>query len=347
MCKFMSILSDGKGNAFFFKLDDIIQIEKDNNNSNNYNWNSHSSIASYYKINEDKMNKWEYNNETKELKLDGTLITKENDLEEIKIIVEKYISENNPIFLQKIYSSNSGDWNSGSSNSGDWNSGDWNSGSRNSGSSNSGSWNSGDWNSGSSNSGSSNSGDWNSGSSNSGSSNSGSRNSGYWNSGSSNSGYSNSGSSNSGYSNSGSSNSGSSNSGSSNSGSSNSGSSNSGSWNSGDRNSGYLNTITPKTLIFNKTTTKKNINFPNYFYFELNIWVSVSNMTDEEKQKIGWYKTTEGYLKKIEYKEAWKLSFDKAEKDDVALTLKLPNFNYKIFEEISGITKKMIQEKLK
>jgi hypothetical protein len=264
MCKFMSVLSDGKGNAFFFKLDDIIQIEKDNNNSNKYNWNSHSSIASYYKINEDKMNKWEYNNETKELKLDGTLITKENDLEEIKIIVEKYISENNAIFLQKIYSSNSGNRNSGSRNSGNRNSG-------------------------SSNSGSSNSGDWNSGDRNSGSCNSGSRNSG---------------------------------------------DRNSGSWNSGSRNSGYLNTITPKTLIFNKPTTKKNINFPNYFYFELNIWVSVSNMT-------------EGYLKKIEYKEAWKLSFDKAEKDDVALTLKLPNFNYKIFEKISGITKKMIQEKLK
>jgi len=337
MCKFMSILSDGKGNAFFFKLDDIIQIEKDNNNSKNYNWNSHSSIASYYKINEDKMNKWEYNNETKELKLDGTLITKENDLEEIKIIVEKYISENNAIFLQKIYSSNSGSWNSGSSNSGDRNSGSSNSGSSNSGSSNSGSRNSGSWNSGSCNS-----GDWNSGSWNSGSSNSGSRNSGY-----SNSGDSNSGDRNSGYSNSGDWNSGSRNSGDWNSGDWNSGDWNSGDWNSGSSNSGYLNTITPKTLIFNKPTTKKNINFPNYFYFELNIRVSVSNMTDEEKQRMGGYKTTEGYLKKIEYKEAWKLSFDKAEKDDVALTLKLPNFNYKIFEKISGITKKMIQEKLK
>ena len=287
MCKFMSILSDGKGNAFFFKLDDIIQMERDNNNSNKYNWNSHSSIASYYQINEDKMNKWEYNNETKELKLDGALITKENDLEEIKIIVEKYISENNAIFLQKIYSKNSGDSNSGSSNSGDRNSGDRNSGDWNSGSSNSGYWNSG----------SSNSGSWNSG---------------YWNSGDRNSG-----SWNSGY------------------------------WNSGDSNSGYLNTLNPKTLIFNKPTTKKNINFPKYFYFDLNVWVSASNMTDEEKKKMGMYKTAEGYLKKIEYKEAWKLSFDKAEKDDVALTLKLPNFNYKIFEEISGITKKMIQEKLK
>ena len=69
-------------------------------------------------------------------------------------------------------------------------------------------------------------------------------------------------------------------------------------------------------------------------------------MTDEEKEEFGWYKTTEGYLKKIGYKEAWIKSFNDASKEDVAKTLKLPNFNYKIFEEVSGITKKMIQEKL-
>jgi len=64
-------------------------------------------------------------------------------------------------------------------------------------------------------------------------------------------------------------------------------------------------------------------------------------MTNEEKEKYYWYKTTEGYLKKGDYKEAWKQSFEKATKTDVAKTLKLPNFNYKIFEEITGITKKM------
>ena len=36
-----------------------------------------------------------------------------------------------------------------------------------------------------------------------------------------------------------------------------------------------------------------------------------------------------------------------ANKEDVAKTLKLPNFNYKLFEEITGITKKMITDKLK
>ena len=69
-------------------------------------------------------------------------------------------------------------------------------------------------------------------------------------------------------------------------------------------------------------------------------------MTEEEKQKYWWYKTTDGYLRKIKYKEAWKESFNKTTKEDVKKTLALPNFNYKIFEEISGITKKMIQDKL-
>jgi len=68
-------------------------------------------------------------------------------------------------------------------------------------------------------------------------------------------------------------------------------------------------------------------------------------MTMADKEKFWWYKTTDGYLRTITYKEAWKLSFEKADKEDVRKTLKLPNFNYKIFEEITGITKKMIENK--
>ena len=133
-----------------------------------------------------------------------------------------------------------------------------------------------------------------------------------------------------------------------NSGDWNSGNSNSGDWNSGDRNSGYCNLDAPLIRIFGKNTTKTRdeIYFPDYFNFELNRWINVSEMTDKEKEKFGWYKTTEGYLKKVEYKEAWRISFEKADKEDVSKTLKLPNFNYKIFEKISGITKKMIQSKL-
>jgi hypothetical protein len=187
------------------------------------------------------------------------------------------------------------------------NSGNGNSGNENSGNFNSGNFNSGNGNSGNFNSGNGNSGDWNSGNRNSGNENSGNWNSGDWNSGNFNSG----------------------------------------NFNSGSKNSGYLNTNQPKIRIFNKETNKNIIVFPNYFYFSLTEWIKVEDMTDKEKKESYWYKTTEGYLRTINYKEAWKKSFEKASKEDVAKTLKLPNFDYKIFQKISGITEKMIKQKLK
>ena len=142
-------------------------------------------------------------------------------------------------------------------------------------------------------------------------------------------------------------NSGACNSGNRNSGDCNSGDYNSGNWNSGDRNSGYFNTNEPQIRIFNKLTNKKNINFPSWLYFDLNVWIDVKDMTEEEKKKFWWYKTVKGYLRTISYKEAWKIAFDKASKNEIKETLELPNFNYQIFEEITGISKKMIEEKLK
>ncbi len=194
-------------------------------------------------------------------------------------------------------------------NSGFLNSGNWNSGNGNSGNRNSGDWNSGNWNSGYRNS-----GNWNSGNGNSGN-----RNSGYWNSGSRNSG------------------------------NWNSGNWNSGNWNSGNGNSGYCNTDILKIRIFNQETDVKlkDIDFPTYFHFDFNEWIVVDDMTDKEKEEFYWYKTTEGYLRTQDYKEAWKKSFESADKEDVAKTLKLPNFDYKLFEEISGITKEMLDIKLK
>ena len=108
-----------------------------------------------------------------------------------------------------------------------------------------------------------------------------------------------------------------------NTGNRNTGNRNTGHWNTGDQNTGSLNTKRPKyTQIFNKNilfTDYDKIKFPNYFYFELG----------------------------MEYKESFKKSFEKTSMKDVKKTLTLPNFNYKLFEEISGITKKMIQDKLK
>ena len=195
--------------------------------------------------------------------------------------------------------------NSGSCNSGSCNSGNRNSGSCNSGNRNSGSWNSGNRNSGSCNSGSCNSGSWNSGNRNSGSCNSGDSNSGSWNSGSCNSG-----------------------------------DRNSGSWNSGSWNSGFFNSDEPNIRMFNKDTNLKrgDINIPSWCYFSLTVWVSHDTATEEEKEK---YKreieTSGGYLKTLEYKEAWKLAWSKASKEEHKQLLKLPNWNNKVFIEITGI----------
>jgi hypothetical protein len=181
-----------------------------------------------------------------------------------------------------------------------------------------------------------NSGDWNSGN----------RNSGDWNSGDGNSGDSNSGNWNSGNRNSGNRNSGDSNSGNWNSGDRNSGNRNSGDWNSGDWNSGYFNTKTPKKRLFNKIYNVEVI-FPNYMFFNICIWIPYSNMTDKEKDKFPFCKITDGYLKIKNYKDAFIESFNEfCDEYQAKQTINLPNFDYAIFEEITGITKEMLQKKL-
>jgi len=170
----------------------------------------------------------------------------------------------------------------------------------NSGDRNSGNRNSGDCNSGDRNSGDRNSGDWNSGNRNSGDRNSGNRNSGYWNSGYWNSGY----------------------------------------WNSGNRNSGYCNSDTPKVRIFNKETDAKmdDIEFPDFFYFDLAQFVSYDTATDEErKEHKKEIETCGGFLRTLDYKEAWRRSWDNADDEDRRKVLSLPNWDNEVFKEISGI----------
>jgi len=126
-----------------------------------------------------------------------------------------------------------------------------------------------------------------------------------------------------------------------NSGDWNSGDCNSGLWNSGDKNSGYFNSDEPKVRIFGKETDikREDINFPKYLYFDLTVWIDFNKMTDKEKEENPNAETTGGYLKTYSYKEAFKNSFENADVEDIKKTLDLPNFNYEIFEEISGISK--------
>ena len=161
-----------------------------------------------------------------------------------------------------------------------------------------------------------------------------------WNSGNRNSGDCNSGNCNSGNSNSGNWNSGNCNSGNRNSGNSNSGNWNSGNCNSGDCNSGFFNSDESCVRMFNKMTDKKRneINIPFWCYFDLTVWVSHDTATDKEKEEHKKeIETCGGYLKTLEYKEAWRLAWDKADKDQHEELLKLPNWDNEVFEEITGI----------
>ena len=200
------------------------------------------------------------------------------------------------------------------------NSGDRNSGSRNSGNYNSGNYNSGDCNSGYCNSGNYNSGDYNSGDCNSGYCNSGNRNSGSRNSGNYNSGNWNSGDRNSGY--------------------CNSGNYNSGNWNSGDRNSGFFNSDEPCVRMFNKMTTykRKDIKIPFWCYFDLTVWVSHDTATEEEKKEHkAEIEVCGGFLKPINYKDAWRIAWNKASIEERKKLFDLPNWDNQVFKEITGI----------
>jgi len=172
-----------------------------------------------------------------------------------------------------------------------------------------------------------NTGENNTGENNKGDRNSGDRNSGYSNSGDWNSGNRNSGDRNSGY---------------RNSGDRNSGYSNSGDWNSGHWNSGDFNSTTPDTIrCFNKDVdreTWEQADKPQFIYdVNPNIWVDESDMTDDEKKEFSGFHDRGGYLKTIEYKEAWKIAWDEASEEDKTLLSKLPNFDADVFEEITGI----------
>ena len=135
-------------------------------------------------------------------------------------------------------------------------------------------------------------------------------------------------------------NSGNRNSGNWNSGDCNSGDWNSGNCNSGNRNSGFFNSDEPCVRMFNKMTKKKRseISIPSWCYFDLTVWVSHDTATDEEKKEHKKeIETCGGFLKTLEYKEAWRLAWDKASKEEHKKLLKLPNWNNDVFKEISGI----------
>jgi len=98
-----------------------------------------------------------------------------------------------------------------------------------------------------------------------------------------------------------------------------------------------------------------NAEKPSWLYFDLTEWREESDMTDKEKEENPNYKTAEGYLKKLDYKESFQNSYNKVTRGEQLAIKKLPNFNADKFFKISGIrieeepiemTIKQIEEKL-
>jgi hypothetical protein len=115
-----------------------------------------------------------------------------------------------------------------------------------------------------------------------------------------------------------------------------------GDWNVGKYHIGYFNTVELTFSMFNKDTGKKkedlDFDLPSFLYFDLTVWVSHDTATDEEKkahkQEI---EVCGGFLKKLDYKEAFRISWNKASLEEHKKLLALPNWNNDIFWEISGI----------
>ena len=129
------------------------------------------------------------------------------------------------------------------------------------------------------------------------------------------------------------------NSGDRNSGYRNSGKMNSGDMNSGDRNSGYLCTCTPKYIVFDLPTEvdMSRYEWPLFFFSDLYVFVEEGRMSESEKEKNPSYKTVGGYLKTLDYKEAWRMSWSKADIEDKKKVLDIPNWDNGKFMEITGI----------
>jgi len=90
---------------------------------------------------------------------------------------------------------------------------------------------------------------------------------------------------------------------------------------------------------FDKPCEKQwsEIDVPNFNYFKVAYWIEEENMTDEEKEGNTTYKTTKGFLKSVDYKTAWKVFWRKTDEDNKKKFFNLPNFDWEIFTEITGL----------
>ena len=225
---------------------------------------------------------------------------------------------------------NTGDWNTGDWNTGNRNTGDWNTGNRNTGNRNTGNRNTGNRNTGNRNTGNRNTGDWNTGDGNTGDWNTGDGNTGDWNTGNRNTGGWNTGNRNTGD---------------WNTGDRNSGNRNTGDWNKSSCNTGCFMTEEPKISLFNEPSDWSHMDWWNSEARQLLNripkgvveWICSEDMTDKEKAENPTHKTTGGYLKVLNESESAQIWWDSLTGNQKDIIRNIPNYNQKIFEQITGI----------
>ncbi len=141
-----------------------------------------------------------------------------------------------------------------------------------------------------------------------------------------------------------------------NTGNRNTGNRNTGNWNTGDRNTGDWNTSSFNTGCFNTEKERKIFMFnkPSGWSYRdwlhseamglLNSiprnvveWIRTSEMTEEEKEAYPTYATTGGYLKVLDKSECAQIWWDSLTDDQKDIIRGMPNYNKKIFEQITGI----------
>ena len=74
-----------------------------------------------------------------------------------------------------------------------------------------------------------------------------------------------------------------------------------------------------------------------WWHFDLTKWIWTSDITEQEKEENPKHTTTDGYLKKYTYHEAFKNALDKLSVDEIKAIKTIKNFDAEIFEEISGV----------
>ena len=125
----------------------------------------------------------------------------------------------------------------------------------------------------------------------------------------------------------------------------NTGDCNTGDWNITNYSTGLFNTKEEKIKIFDKISDwtlrdwyNSNIRQILRWNFENSVWIYEENMTDEEKKEHPEYKTTGGYLKVFEFKEACKNMWNNlTEEEKNKVITELPNFDADKFNLITGI----------